>query len=294
MCGDGLWFVPEGDEPSVQLSGPFNVPGLARDPSGVGWATTIEWRDRDGIQHRAFVPHSDLIGDGTEWLRPLVDAGLPVSSGRKPLALLKQALFNLDCPTRVRLVKRSGWFGSAFVLPKETIGAVDDGKVLFNGRADAARYAQAGTLEEWIAKVAVPATGNSRLLLALSVAFAGPVADLLQDEGGGVNLRGGSSSGKSTALIVAGSVWGGGGRAGFTQTWRATGNGLESVARAHSGTLLVLDELGELDAREAGATAYLLVNGQGKARATKEAARAARVACDAAVGGRDRAGRQDC
>ncbi|MEG9526001.1 MAG: DUF927 domain-containing protein, partial [Hyphomicrobiales bacterium] len=87
----------------------------------------------------------------------------------------------------------------------------------------------------------------------------------------GVNLRGGSSTGKSTGLIVAGSVWGGGGRAGFTQTWRATGNGLESVARAHSGTVLVLDELGELDAREAGATAYLLVNGQGKARATKEA-----------------------
>ncbi|KAA0121397.1 DUF927 domain-containing protein [Methylobacterium sp. P1-11] len=271
MRASGLWYDPEGDEPPVQLSGPFTVPGLARDPSGAGWATTIEWNDRDGIQHRAFVPHGDLVGDGTEWLRPLVDAGLPVTFGRKPLALLKRALFDLDCPTRVRLVKRSGWFGAAFILPKVTIGEVDDEEVLFDGRADAARYAQAGTLEEWVTAVAVPAAGNSRLILALSVAFAGPIADLLQDEGGGVNLRGGSSTGKSTGLIIAGSVWGGGGRAGFTQTWRATGNGLESVARAHSGTVLVLDELGELDAREAGATAYLLVNGQGKARATKEA-----------------------
>ena len=116
--------------------------------------------------------------------------------------------------------------------------------------------------------MARPAAGNSRLVFALSVAFAGPIADLLNDEGGGVHLVGGSSLGKSTAIVVAGSVYGGGGRIGFAQTWRNTGNGLESVAKAHSGTLLALDEIGELDAREAGSTAYLLVNGQGKGRAT--------------------------
>src|SRR6185312_13076603 len=80
-----------------------------------------------------------------------------------------------------------------------------------------------------------------------------------------------------TLLRVAGSVWGGGRRGGFTQSWRATGNGLEAVARAHSGTVLILDELGELDAREAGATAYMLTNGTGKARATKEADSKARA-----------------
>ncbi|MCJ2013632.1 DUF927 domain-containing protein [Methylobacterium sp. J-076] len=271
MRDSGLWFDAEGDDPPLRLSGPFTVPGLARDPNGAGWATTIEWQDRDGLRHRGFVPHADLVGDGTEWLRPLVDAGLPVSIGRKTLVLLKRGLFDLECRRRVRLVKRSGWYGTAFVLPKTTIGSTGAEEVLFDGRADAARYAEAGSLEQWVEAVAAPAAGNSRLILALSVAFAGPIADLLQDEGGGVNIKGGSSTGKSTGLIAAGSVWGGGGRAGFTQTWRATGNGLESVARAHSGTVLVLDELGELEAREAGATAYLLVNGQGKARATREA-----------------------
>jgi putative DNA primase/helicase len=142
--------------------------------------------------------------------------------------------------------------------------------VVYDGKADAARYGENGTLAEWIKQVAAPAAGNSRLVLALSTAFAGPLADLLNDEGGGVHLVGGSSLGKSTALVVAGSVWGGGGRGGFTQTWRATGNALEAIARAHSGTLLALDELGELDAREAGSTAYLLVNGQGKARGTRD------------------------
>ncbi|AWN49479.1 hypothetical protein DK419_26670 [Methylobacterium terrae] len=271
MRSSGLWFDPAGDEEPMRLSGPFRVPGLARDPAGAGWAVTIEWQDRDERRHRGFISHADLIGDGTEWLRPLVDAGLPISIGRKPLGLLKRALYELDCQARVRLVRRSGWFNSVFVLPARTIGTADGEEVIFEGRVDAARYAEAGALEEWVSAVAAPAAGNSRLLLALSVAFAGPIADLLQDEGGGVNLKGPSSVGKSTLLVAAGSVWGGGARSGFVQTWRATGNGLESVAKAHSGTVLILDELGELEAREAGSTAYLLVNGQGKARATKEA-----------------------
>ncbi|MGF3025083.1 DUF927 domain-containing protein [Methylobacterium aquaticum] len=271
MRSSGLWFDPAGDGKPMRLSGPFRVPGLARDPAGAGWAVLIEWLDRDKRRHRGFISHADLIGEGTEWLRPLVDAGFHISFGRKPLGLFKRALYGLDCQARVRLVRRSGWFNSVFVLPARTIGTADGEEVIFVGRVDAASYAEAGTLEDWVSAVAAPAAGNPRLLLALSVAFAGPIVDLLQDEGGGVNLKGPSSVGKSTLLIAAGSVWGGGARSGFVQTWRATSNGLEGVAKAHSGTVLVLDELGELDAREAGSTAYLLVNGQGKARAAKDA-----------------------
>src|ERR1044072_3177894 len=76
---------------------------------------------------------------------------------------------------------------------------------------------------------------------------------------------------RSARALRSSSGYGGGGRIGFAQTWRNTGNGLEGVAKAHSGTLLALDEIGELDAREAGSTAYLLINGQGKGRATKDA-----------------------
>jgi putative DNA primase/helicase len=141
---------------------------------------------------------------------------------------------------------------------------------VFKGQATSAYYAAAQTFEEWKLKIAAPCAGNTRLLLAVSVAFSGPVIDLLQEEPGGIHLVGKSSCGKSSALFVAGSVWGGGGRGGFTQTWRATDNGLEGVAKAHSGTALVLDELGELDARVAGAVAYSLINGQGKVRASRD------------------------
>jgi putative DNA primase/helicase len=224
-----------------------------------------------------YVAMADLIGDGNEALKPLVAGGLELSPHPDRLKKFKATLAQLNCRDRVRLVRRSGWHGDVFVLPHVTMGRTAGERVVYDGRADAARYAESGTVEEWIEKVARPASGNSRLVFSLSLAFAGPIADLLNDEGGGVHLVGGSSLGKSTALMVAGSVWGGGGRGGFTQTWRATGNFLEAVARAHSGTALILDELGELDAREAGSTAYLLVNGQGKGRATRDAEGRARA-----------------
>jgi len=50
------------------------------------------------------------------------------------------------------------------------------------------------------------------------------------------------------------------------ETWRATGNGLEGAAAAHTDGLLCLDELQEVDGAEAGKTAYLLANGRGKIR----------------------------
>ncbi len=75
--------------------------------------------------------------------------------------------------------------------------------------------------------------------------------------------------GKSTALIVGGSVCGGGGRNGFVRSWRATANGLEAVAELHNDLSLFLDELAQTDAREVADIVYLLGNGSGKARMSR-------------------------
>jgi putative DNA primase/helicase len=80
---------------------------------------------------------------------------------------------------------------------------------------------------------------------------------------------GDSSCGKTTALRVAASVWGG---REYLQRWRATDNGLEGMAAQHSDALLCLDELAQLDAKVAGESAYMLANGQGKSRAGRTGA----------------------
>lgn len=136
-------------------------------------------------------------------------------------------------------------------------------------------YRVGGELAGWQEGLARYAVGNSRLAFAMSAAFAGPLLLPAEAESGGFHFRGGSSIGKTTALQVAGSIWGG---RDFPRTWRATSNGLESVALMHCDTLLLLDEMGQCDSREVGQVAYMLANGQGKTRAGRsgEARRAAR------------------
>lgn len=76
-----------------------------------------------------------------------------------------------------------------------------------------------------------------------------------------------SSSGKSTALKVAASVWGN--PQAYCRLWRSTTNGLEGLAALHNDGLLILDELSQMELKEAGEAAYLLANGQGKTRALR-------------------------
>jgi putative DNA primase/helicase len=85
-------------------------------------------------------------------------------------------------------------------------------------------------------------------VLAISAAFAGPLLNLAGQEGGGVNIFGGSSQGKTTIAQAAASVWGRGSSPGYVKAWRATANGLEGVAASTSDTVLMLDELGVVEA----------------------------------------------
>jgi uncharacterized protein (DUF927 family) len=89
-------------------------------------------------------------------------------------------------------------------------------------------------------------------------------------ESGGFHFIGASSIGKTTILRLAGSVCGGGGIRGFIRQWRATDNGLESIAAGHCDCLLCLDEMSQVDGRTAGEIAYMLANGQGKSRAKRD------------------------
>ena len=73
-------------------------------------------------------------------------------------------------------------------------------------------------------------------------------------EGGGFSFEGGSSSGKTTALQVAASVWGG---PGHVKSWRVTDNALEGVAALHNDGLLILDEVGQVNARVLSEAAYM-------------------------------------
>jgi uncharacterized protein (DUF927 family) len=168
---------------------------------------------------------------------------------------------------RVRCVNRLGWHDAVYVVPSGTIGEDGEQVVFQNVHALEPAFSTSGTVEEWRGSVAALAHGNSRMMFALSVAFAGPLLDPAGADSGGFHLRGVSSAGKTTALKLAASVWGN--PAHYCRLWRTTANGLEGLAALHNDGVLILDELGQVDPREAGESAYMLANGRGKARAAR-------------------------
>ena len=258
-----------GQAAPVWICSPIRVHAMTRDAQNGEWGRLLVFPDRDGKEHRWTCPQSLHAGNGDELRGVLLREGLTITSNPKMRRMVGDYIQREHPEVRARCVNRTGWHGDVFTLPRETFGDNESEPVLFQAATiDGVTLGEGGTLAGWIANVSAPCAGNSRLVLTVCMGFAAPCLGLVQAEGGGVHLRGASSTGKSTALAIAASLYGSPEQ--FARTWRATDNGLEGVAAIHSDLLLVLDEIGQLDPKHAGQVAYLLANGQGKSRSHRD------------------------
>lgn len=257
------------------ICAPLHVAAATRDTCGSEHGRLLVFQDGDGLEHRWAMPMAALAGKAEELRAELLRQGLWIATTAAARAKLTEYVNDIQPDAKARCVLRTGWHGSAFVLPAQTFGNHGGEPVIFQSNTlDGVALATAGSMDGWRQTVSVPCIGNSRLVLAISAAFAAPCLSLLDAEGGGFHLRGASSSGKSTALAVAASV---AGSPAYVRNWRATDNALEAVAALHSDLLLCLDEIGQLEPRSAGAAAYLLANGQGKSRSHRDGSARASV-----------------
>jgi uncharacterized protein (DUF927 family) len=266
---DGVWYHPPAlpdQEPlsPIWICAPLKIYGATRNEYNDHHGHALEFHDRHGHLQRWAMP-LETLEERREYRRVLRRRGLRMNSSPQGITLLQLYLEHCHADTKMRCVEKTGWYGHVYVLPDAAIGQHHDTEqVVLQGLEHTVEgYRHVGTLDEWRAKVAVLCVGNSRLLLACSMGFAAVLLTLLGAEGGGIHLRGPSSEGKTTAVLVGASVWGEPDR---VEHWRATANGLEGVAAAHNDNLLLLDELKEIDPKEAGAVAYMLSNGSGKRR----------------------------
>ncbi|EZH79357.1 TOPRIM and DUF927 domain-containing protein, partial [Aeromonas hydrophila] len=252
----------------VPISSPVQVLAETSDEHGRGYGRLLEWQDSAGRTRRWAMPVRSLVPrNGEEVFTALLDAGLPfIELGHK--RKLAEYLMACQPERRITCVERTGWHGHAYVLPQGAIGPDAEGVILQTAGYAASDVTERGTLAGWQQDVAALAVGNSRLCFALSLAFAAPLLALVGMEGGGFHLKGESTDGKTTIMKAAASVYGHPDR--FSQTWRATGNAIEGIASRRNDALLCLDELGELDGKEAGQVAYMLANGQGKGRSKQD------------------------
>jgi putative DNA primase/helicase len=252
----------------IAICSRLEVLALTRNTTGGEWGRLLRFADQDRGIHEWAMPTEMLAGDGSEYRARLLEQGLTIWPSREAHYGLHEYISQCRPAGRARAVTRVGWHGNAFVLPDEVFGDTQGERTLYQSAiAIDHKLNQRGSLQDWQREIAIRCLSNSRLIFAVSAAFVPPLLYLTGDESGGFNYVGQSSLGKTTALRVAGSVWGGSQEpAGYLRQWRATSNGLEGIAALHSDTSLCLDELSEVSAREAGSAAYMLANGQGKGR----------------------------
>lgn len=266
LLRDGVYYAKEGEGDPGRVCSPLRVTALVRDHNSQNWGRVIEFEDADGVPHRWSLPMSMLGGDGADVRRELMSLGLEFTADSRTRNRLTEYIVGCRPAARAICVQRTGWFDQVFVMPDRAIGKSAE-RVIYQSESSGGNYAQAGTLDEWRTHVANLCAGNSRLLFAASAAFAGMILHHVGQDSGGVHLVGGSSTGKTTALQIAASVYGG---PSYVNNWRATANGLEGLFAVHNDTALVLDELAQVDPKSAGEIVYMAGNGGGKTRSDRK------------------------
>lgn len=269
---NGVYFVDKNDEgllSEIWICDPLRVLAETRDSSQSNWGRLLEWFDGDKHRHVWSCPAELLqTSDQSEFRKILASGGLVISSNFKARKLLCDYVLTQKPEHKARCVDRIGWHGGRYVLPDLVIGEANNETVVYQG-ARLQDFATKGTISEWRGTVAAMASGNSRIIFSISCAFAGVLVDAAGESGGGFQFTGTTSGGKTSTLIdPAASVWGHPEQ--FAKKWRATTNGLESICLARNHNVIILDDLGQIEPTDAGQAAYLIANGQARARMSRD------------------------
>ncbi len=274
LLENGLYYIEQtkDDEYKRYISSPINVLAQTRDTTNNAWGRLLEWYDADGVKHTQALSMELFQSDGVELRKALAYQGVIIAPDGRARNLLQSYLMSYPTDARALCVDRVGWHDNIFVLPNKQIGQHENGDSIVYQTAQGvdSNYQSNGTLEQWQNNISIPIATHSKLVVALSSAFAGQLlAPLEQQNGAGVHFKGQSSKGKTTALYVGCSVWGKPSK--YHKTWKSTGNALEHTAYMHNDGFLALDEIGEVtNPKELGNIVYMLANGKGKGRMTKQ------------------------
>jgi putative DNA primase/helicase len=234
-----------------------------RDSEGSNWGYLLEIRDADKKVKELAIPAEMLAGDGVELRELLLKNGVNIESGKNKI--LHQYLVRSNPRKHIRCVIQTGWANNIYVLPhkiyqyknKEDTRLQKSTHIFIN-------YKKENSLSSWQDKVGKYARNNINMMFVISLALAAPLIHLVNMENIAIHLVGPSSIGKTTLLNIASSVWG-----NSIHNWRTTDNAAETVAELSNDSLLLFDELGQVDGFAADQLSYMLGNGLGKLRSKR-------------------------
>jgi len=267
---DGLYCSKlTGDGDQFKVCSPLEVIAYCRTLDGYGWGRIVRLTDPSGAIKTLILSMADIITNHENTLKKLVDCGLQLASYKTSKTFVLEYLSSSSPSVFGTIVKKCGWIGTKYILKDVTYGISKDEFYVLDSSSSEATISTQGTLDEWKENVGKYAAGQLLLQLALSFSLTGILLTPCGYEGGGIHIFGNTSYGKTTLLIVAGSTFGGGPK-GYLNQWRSTDNALEATAALHNDGFLALDEIGQATSKVVSEVAYMLVNGQSKARANRD------------------------
>lgn len=255
---------------------PFWKSGMVRNVDERDWRTMVTGRSRNGGYVTVELTSLEMHGRPSNIIARLDAEGLEMVNGCGQEVVKYLAAFG-EVPHYIR-PESTGWHvhpngQNVFVLPNRVVGLGegDAYDTSYLSRSELARgMTRCGKTPEWREHVALLVQGNPVLMFSIFVGLSSPLIWPLKAETGGFHLQGPSSTGKTTALLVATSVWGeariGGTRPSAVLTWNTTANALEGTAASRCDITMALDEIGEFDGNNFGRLVYSLTAGQGKSR----------------------------
>jgi putative DNA primase/helicase len=200
------------------------------------------------IPHLPPILASRLISNRKEVVGELVNAGFNLFTRSAEGAFVEKIQKWGKKQPSFRVATKLGWNGQTYVLPDRIFNPQKYVYSLLDelNRNTISKYRKSkNTLKDWQEKIGTLCLNNSRLMFSTALAFTGPILRFVDGiRSGGFQIYGDPETGKSTAAMVDGSVWGCHRQVelGFLEGWNTTPNAVEVTALAHNDGLLILDE----------------------------------------------------
>jgi putative DNA primase/helicase len=263
LTEDGL-FYNDGRGKTLFISDYIRVIAATREYSYNVSGKLLELKIReDGRLERVRILSEWLSASGDLLRTHLARLGFVISTRPNCRNLFNEYLNLSRTDKIITYLNVNGWTDNIFVLPNRIVGNWDGA---FETESVDESINQKGTLDEWKENVAKYCIGNSRLTFSVCLGFASLLLKICDVANCGFNLVGQSSTGKTTCLKVAASIFG---NPKYINVWRSTDNALETLAFKRNDMLLILDEIGLSDANKIGDISYMFSSGQGKHRLDK-------------------------
>lgn len=217
-----LYYRSDGKAPTLISESYIKNVALVRTQEKRGWSNRIEFKDMDGEIQFIDIPSENLV-EIKETRKTLIRAGFDQSCTPKVIKYLISATQK----KRFTLINRTGWINdNEYICPSFTVHKSDG--YFLDDNMNSCGFAQKGSLKDWKENICKHCDGNNNLTFALCIGLASTLLKFFPTVGTTiVNFVGKSSTGKTTALKVAASLWG---ESKFKRQWRATSNGHEGAA----------------------------------------------------------------